>query len=126
MSALESLKKEILEDSIIDNAEVIKIESIIFEDGKIDKEEADFLFELNDAVSGNDNDTSWKDLFVKAISSFVLDDDGSNGAIDADEEKYLFEKIQGDGTIDLIEKELLVHLKSRVGNLPKSLENLLN
>lgn len=126
MKSLETLKKEILEDGIIDAGEVKEIETVIYADGTIDKEEADFLFDLNDAVSGKDNDSSWKDLFVKAISSFVLDDDESNGEIDEDEASYLHNQIQGDGKIDDVEKALLVSLKKTLGTLPDSLENLLN
>jgi hypothetical protein len=125
MKSLKVLKKEILEDGIIDANEVKEIEAIIYQDGKIDQEEADFLFELNDAVSGKSNDKSWETLFIKAISSFVLDDDASNGEIDEDEAKYLFDKIQGDGKIDDIEKKLLNHLKSSVSAFPDKLNKLL-
>lgn len=125
MKSLETLKKEIIEDGVIDANEVKEIETVIYADGKIDKEEADFLFELNDAVSGKDNHSTWKELFVKAISSFVLDDDGSNGEIDEDEAKYLVNQIQGDGNIDANEKALLTNLKSILGSLPKSLEKLI-
>lgn len=127
MKSLEELKKEILADGIIDAEEVQEIEQVIYEDGKIDQDEADFLFELNDAVSGKDNSSSWAELFIKAIASFVLDDDESNGEIDADEAKYLVEQIQGDGQIDDVERALLIYLKSRVGDkMPESLDNLLN
>ncbi|WP_299678859.1 TerB family tellurite resistance protein [uncultured Tenacibaculum sp.] len=126
MKTLDQLKKEILEDGIIDASEVKEIETVIYADGTIDKEEANFLFELNDAVSGKENHSSWEGLFVKAISSFVLDDEESNGEIDADETKYLVNQIQGDGTIDNTEKALLLSLKSTLGTLPTELENLLN
>lgn len=125
MKSLETLKREILEDGVIDAAEVKEIEEVIYADGIIDKEEADFLFELNDAVSGEKNDSSWKDLFVKAITSFVLDDEDSNGEIDADEAKYLVEQIQGDGVLDEVEKALLINLKSKLGKLPDSLNVIL-
>lgn len=126
MKTLEQLKKEILEDGIIDAAEVKEIEAVIYADGTIDKEEADFLFDLNDAVSEKANDNSWSALFVKAISSFVLDDDASNGEIDEDEAAYLLGKIEGDGQIDSTEKALLEHLNNVLGDrLPKSLQNLL-
>ncbi len=126
MKSLEQLKNEILEDGIIDAAEVKEIEAMIYADGTIDKEEADFMFAVNDAVSGKDNDNSWGDLFVKAISSFVLDDEDSNGEVDEEEAAYLVEKIQGDGEIDATEKSLLLNLKNVLGaNFPKSLDNLL-
>lgn len=56
MANLDQLKKDILADGIIDTEEVKTIKSVIYEDGKIDKDEADFLFELNDAVSGKNNE----------------------------------------------------------------------
>jgi TPP-dependent pyruvate/acetoin dehydrogenase alpha subunit len=79
--------KEILEDGIIDAEEVKKIRERIYADNVIDKEEADFLFELNDAVSGKENDPSWKDLFVEALSDYVLKDEVSPGEVDDDEAK---------------------------------------
>ena len=79
MKSLEELKKDVLEDGVIDAKEVQEIEKVIYADRKIDQDEADFLFDLNDAVTGKDNHSSWTDLFIKAIASFVLDDDASNG-----------------------------------------------
>jgi len=125
MKSLKQLKAEILEDNIIDANEVKEIESVIYEDGKIDKEEADFLFELNDVVSGKSNHKSWEELFIRAIASFVLDDDSSNGEIDEDESSYLFDKIKGDGKIDNTEMNLLNHLKSSVSSFPAKLNKLL-
>jgi hypothetical protein len=100
MKTLEELKKELLADGIIDAAEVKELEEVLYEDGVIDKDEADFLFELNNAVSGKANAPEWKDFFVKAITSFVLDDEQSNGEVDDDEAKYLYDQIKGDGQID--------------------------
>ena len=126
MKSLEELKKAVLEDGVIDAEEVKEIKATIYADGTIDREEADFLFELNDAVTGKDNHSSWIDLFVKAIASHVLDDDNSNGEIDADETAYLVEKIQGDGQIDATERALLIRLQAAVGTLPAELNELLN
>jgi uncharacterized membrane protein YebE (DUF533 family) len=125
MKSLEELKKEILADGIIDAKEVAEIRKVLYADGRIDKEEADFLFELNDAVSGKNNDASWSALFVEALSNFVLDDDISNGAIDDNEASYLKHQIQGDGQIDDTEKALLMHLKEKLGSLPTILTELL-
>ena len=38
----------------------------------VTKEEADMLFDLNDAVKHEDNDPSWSDLFVKAIANYLM------------------------------------------------------
>ncbi|TZF83903.1 TerB family tellurite resistance protein [Pedobacter sp. BS3] len=125
MITLAELKNEILADGIIDANEVKELETVLFADGKIDEEEATLLFELNDAVSGKDNDSSWSDLFVKAISSYVLDDENSNGEIDEQEAKWLYDKIKGDGQIDDTERELLNYLKAKSNNFPEILEGLL-
>ena len=125
MKTLDELKKELLADGIINAAEVKKLEEVLYEDGVIDKDEADFLFELNNAVSGKANAPEWKDFFVKAITSFVLDDEQSKGEVDEDEAKYLYDQIKGDGQIDDIEKALLENIKAKSKNFPTLLAELL-
>jgi uncharacterized tellurite resistance protein B-like protein len=118
MSMLQELKKSILADGVIDEAEVKQLREVLYADGKIDKEEAEFLFELNDAVSGKANHSSWETLFVEAISAYLLED----GVIDASEAQWLLVKIQGDGQLDKTEKKLLANLKSKVSNFPSILD----
>ncbi len=125
MKTLEELKKDLLADGIIDASEVKELEEVLYADGVIDKDEADFLFELNNAVSGKENAPEWKDFFVKAITSFVLDDDQSYGEVDEDEAKYLYKQIKGDGQIDDIEKALLENIKAKSKNFPSLLAELL-
>ncbi len=111
-ATLAELADEILADGIIDADEVQRIRERIFADGQIDREEADFLFGLNDAVSGKANDPGWKALFVEAISKHVLEDEASPNVIDDQEAEYLMSKIQADGQVDEIELALLVNLMS--------------
>lgn len=125
MKTLEELKVELLKDGIIDKDEALMLEKRLFEDGKIDSEEAEFLFEINNAVSGKANDASWKDLFIKAISLYLLDDENSPNEIDEEETEWLYNKIKGDGNIDETEKDLLLTLKSRAKMFPSRLEELL-
>ena len=125
MKSLEELKRELLADGIIDAGEVKELEAVLYEDGVIDKDEVDFLFELNNAVSGKANAPEWKDFFVKAITSFVLDDEQSKGEVDEDEAKYLYDQIKGDGQIDDIEKALLENIKAKSKNFPTLLAELL-
>ena len=126
MKTLQQLKQEILQDGIIDQNEVKELESVLYDDGIIDQEEADFLFDLNDAVSGKNNDPSWTNLFVKAITSFLLEDENSPGEIDDDEAAWLFEKLNSDGQIDSTEMELLKNLSAKAKYLPDNLKSLLN
>ena len=125
MANLDQLKKDLLADGIIDSDEVKTIKKVIYEDGKIDKDEADFLFELNDAVSGKDNAAEWKDLFVDAITAFVLEDEVSPNEIDDDEAEYLYDQIKGDGQVDDIERALLENIKAKAKNFPEILASLL-
>lgn len=124
---LNSLKAPILEDGIIDAAEVAMIRKVVYGAGgaggeAVDQVEADFLFELNDAVSGNANDPAWKALFVEAISAFVLQDEASPGEIDEDEAQYLIDKIMADGSVDDVEQALLDNIKAKASKIADSLK----
>jgi len=122
---LVELKNEILKDGVIDEDEVKQIAIAIYEDGKIDEEEANFLFELNDACSGKANHASWGELFIKAIVDYLLTDEVSPGTIDDDEAKWLADQIGGDGQVDPTEKALLEKLKADSKNFPDILNALL-
>jgi uncharacterized tellurite resistance protein B-like protein len=125
MSNLKELKKSILADGVIDEQEVKQLREVLYADGVIDKEEAEFLFELNDAVSGKENHASWANLFVDAITSFLLEDETSPGVVDDNEAAWLLSKIQGDGRLDNIEISLVKNLKEKATILPQSLLNLI-
>jgi len=125
MKPLEQLKKDLLEDGVIDAEEVKELQEVLYADGVIDHEEADFLFELNDAVSGHENHPSWNEFFIKAISSFLLEDEVSPGEIDDEEAEWLYDKVVGDGQVDGVEKDLLMNLKRNAKSFPVKLESLL-
>jgi uncharacterized tellurite resistance protein B-like protein len=118
MSKLHELKKSILADGVIDECEVKQLREVLYADGKIDREEADFLFELNDAVTSKANHSSWETLFVEAISAYLLED----GVVDDEEANWLLSKIQGDGQLDKNEKALLLNLKSKALIFPTKLD----
>lgn len=126
MTDFNKLKESILADGKIDSDEVQQIKKIIYADGKIDSDEANFLFELNDAVSGKPNDPAWKELMVEAITKYLLDDEISPGVVDESEGKWLIEKIEGDGTIDDIEKAILLNLKLKAKTISPSLQAVIN
>lgn len=119
------LKKSLLEDGVIEAAEVATLKKELYADGIIDKDEAEFLFELNDAASGHENAPEWNEFFVRAISDFLLADEVSPGEIDADECAWLIEKIGADGKVDGVEKALLANLKKEAKAFPAALEALL-
>lgn len=118
---LQELKTKILEDSIVDAEEITLIKETLLADGIIDRAEADFLFEINDAVTGKDNDAGYIPMFVELISDHVLKDETSPGVVDEDEAKYLMEKIGADGKTDSAELALLVSVVSKGTDVHESL-----
>ena len=118
---LEELKARVLEDGVIDTEEVKLIRETLLDDGVIDREEADFLFTLNDAVTGKENSIAWPLLFANAITAHVLLDDESENSVDEAEANWLLEKINGDSQIDAAEKLLLENLKVCSSSIHESL-----
>jgi len=124
---LESLKTAILEDGIIDADEVEMIRTVIYGTGSgegegVDRSEADFLFDLNDATSGKENAPAWKNLFVEALAKHVLEDETSPGEIDEDEAEWLIKRIEGDDKYDNNEKALLTYIKTHAKKIHSELQ----
>lgn len=122
---LAELAKDIIADGIVDADEVTKMKERLYADGVIDREEAEFLFNINDAVSGKANDPGWKKLFVEALTSHVLEDEESPGEIDEDEANWLVQKIQADGQVDDCEKALLLSIKQKAKKIHKNLDAIM-
>lgn len=112
MSEIKKLVSAVVADGVVDAAEVVELREAFYADGVIDQDEADAMFEINDAVSGNANDASYEQLFVDVLSDFVLKDEATPGVVDAEEGAYIVEKIQGDGEIDACERALLTNIKT--------------
>ena len=113
--------KAVLEDGVIDEAEVEQLQKRLYADAKIDKEEAEALFTINDAIKGKNNAASWNKFFAGAICDFLLKDETTPGVVDADEAAWLIEKLEGDGEIDDNEKFLLKSLKENAKELHANL-----
>ena len=122
MSELENLKKDILQDGVFDAHEVKQLEKVLYDDRKIDKDEAELVFALNDAVTGKRHDASWDALFIKVICDYVLKDEESPSVIAADKESWLKNHLISNGKIDTLERGLLNELKAKTKVFPKSLE----
>ena len=118
---LVELIADITADGVVDADEVAGMRQRLYADGKIDREEADFLFAINEAVSGNANDPGWRKLFVDAITSHVLEDEESPGVIDEQEAAWLITKIEGDLQVDETEKALLASIKKNAKSIHESL-----
>lgn len=70
-----------LTPGIVGEAEVETLRRILYAFGgdgsvAITREEAEILFDINDATMESRNDPSWSDLFVKAIANFMMASSG--------------------------------------------------
>ena len=110
---LKDLVEDIVADGVVDTAEVEGMRKRLYADGVIDREEADFLFAVNDAVSGHKNDSGWQKLFVEALTDHVLGDRTSPGEVDEQEAEYLIKKIESDNQVDAVELALLVNITAK-------------
>lgn len=104
---------------------------------KIDpKEAAEFIFKLKDIIckkkeeaekkkeekeKGEVIDKDLKDLFIKVVSKYLLEDKQSLGRVDPAEEEWLLAKIQSNGKLDSYDEELLDELEKRSINPPSVL-----
>lgn len=114
---MKDLVASIIADGKVDFEEVVSLREAIYADGKVSEEEADAIFEINDAVSGNDNCPEWTELVIEVISDFVLNDEETPGVISEEEGAYLVKKIQGDGQVDDVERALLIHLDEEADSI---------
>jgi uncharacterized membrane protein YqhA len=121
MNTLNELKKAIFANGKIDDEDVKQLREAIFANGGISKEKAEFLFEIKDSVSRKKMHKDLENLFVEAITSFLLEDEESPGEIDDSEAKWLRAKIQYKGAVDSIDKKLLTALQKKSINFPEIL-----
>jgi uncharacterized membrane protein YqhA len=115
---LSELKKTIFADGAIDRGDVRLLNEAIFDDEGINKTKADFLFEIKDSIVKKKQIAEFEELFIEAITTFLLDDDDSPGEIDDNEGKWLRAKIQLKGYADRIDKKLLANLRKKAINFP--------
>lgn len=113
-------------DGVIDADEVDHLRETLFADGRIDREEADLLFDINDATTENTGHAAaWQELFVEAVANHILDDPSSPGIVDDAEAEWLASRIEGDAKCDANERALLKHLKRHAKKLSPKLNELL-
>jgi len=103
----------------LDADTVKKLRTKIYKDGKIERNEAEELLKLNKDFSEEDNDPSWKSLFIEALTDHFLKDDVSPGEVDENEAAYIIDKIKADG-IDDTELELLVNITANAKSCHES------
>ena len=118
MTDFRVLKKSILANGKVDGHEVDLLHQILYADGVIDRKEAEFLVDLHKRVERVS--PAFEKFFFTAIKQYVLND----GAIDAEEARWLRRIIFADGRVDEREKKLLRELKGEARSICPEFEAL--
>ncbi len=118
---LAAIRRAVEDEGLIGEARAAQIRRIIYRQGRPEEEPverrlAEFLFDLNDAMTDRPNHQSWSELVVEAISDHVLEDEESPGEVDATEAEWLVRRIKADGRYDHTEKALLAKIKHFVSH----------
>lgn len=124
MENLIKLKRKILSDERITEKDVDLLEEILFDKDGITRVKADFLFDLKEIVvnKGFWYTEKFKDLFIKSITIYLLEDENSPCEIDESEARWLYSKIHTrNNSRDIINEELLENLKIKSINFPEML-----
>ncbi len=122
-NTLSELRKKLFADGNLCQEEVDKIRDLLYGDGGMTKAKGDFLFDLKDTISKDRLSDCFKELFVEAITSLLLEDENSPGEIDESEAKWLRAKIQSKGYFDSIDDDLLDNLRKKSINFPAVLNH---
>lgn len=124
MDNLEDIRKAIVDSGSITAEDVVALRDIVYTDGKVEQDEAEFLFKLRKELNDLGNLKAWNDFFIQAICDFILDDERSPEAIDDLEATWLINQIGEDGIIDDIEQKLLKKLRKGAKNFPSGLQEI--
>lgn len=117
---LSSLLSEIKAAGTITDKDVVRLRMAIFPDGKVSPDEAEDLFALNDAST--DVYPAWRDLFVEAMTDYVVRQMEPEGYVDEAGAAWLIARISADGVVKYdSELELLVKVLETAESAPDSL-----
>lgn len=124
MENSEDIRKAIVASGSITASDVAALRDIVYTDGKVGQEEAEFLFKLRKGINDFGNLKEWNNFFIQAICDFILDDKRSPEAIDDFEATWLIEQIGEDVIIDEVERRLLKRLRREAKRFPRGLSEI--
>lgn len=115
-----ALAEQAAEDGVISAQEVLELRRAAWPDGRIDPDEAEAIFVLNDHIG--EPTQEWSDFFVEALVEFLVNGTAPRGHISEENANWLIERVSHDGKVDtLTELELLVRALERAESAPEAL-----
>lgn len=120
-SDYQGLRKQIFANGKINDDEVVLLRETLLTNQTMNREKGNFLFDIKDNTSRNNQCDSFREFFVEAITTLLLDDENSPGEISDEEAKWLRAKIRFKGYTDKTDDMLINNLKRKSINWPRIL-----
>ena len=118
MPNFREIEERILANGRVESPELDALRQLLYADGTIDRQEADFLVELHKRVQHKT--PAFEHFFYQAIKHHILAD----GMIDAEEAAWLRQMLFADGKIDDAERKFLHELKGEAREVGPEFEAL--
>ncbi|MCB1782585.1 MAG: hypothetical protein KDI13_01180 [Alphaproteobacteria bacterium] len=90
----------------------------IKEDGIVDEKEASFLFDIQERIDGIAAEEGFHDLFVNALTSYLLFDKDAPGTLSTTQFVWLKEHVTADHLYTSLESDLIKNLIVEAETLP--------
>ena len=111
---------EILQRGQVRADDVLALRRTIFEDGAVSPDEAELLFQIDQAEGPHD--AGWSELFCEALTDYLVHQSAPAGYVSAENAQWLTERINHDGHVNSdTELELLVKILDTARFSPDSL-----
>lgn len=102
--------------------EILMLRRAGWADGKIEPEEADAIFDINDHLA--EPSPEWTAFFVEALSDYLLNSTEPRGYVSEEHGHWLIDRIDRDGRLEsMAELELLIKVLDRAFNTPDRLKS---
>lgn len=109
-------------DRAISPEEVLRLRREGWGNGRIEPEEAEALFTINDRVAAFPPE--WTDFFVDALCEFLINGEEPRGYLSDAQADWLISRIDHDGRLETVaELELIVQLAERAASVPQKLRD---
>jgi len=117
-----TLAEQAMTDGAITAEEILALRREGWADGRINPDEAEALFVLNDNLT--ERSSEWCDAFVEAITEFLIAGANPRGYIDDAQAEWLINHIDRSGGVEsLAELELMAKLMERAESVPERLKD---
>jgi hypothetical protein len=118
MMKLQQIEQDILAKGKVDSYELEVLREQLYAQGRIDREQADFLVELHKRVQHLT--PAFEHFYYQAIKSHIL----AHGRIDAKDANWLRRMLFADGKIKAEERKFLHELKGEAKEVSREFETL--